>query len=86
MKVTDLEKFAQTHIYNPYKNTLFSYEHIERPVPMTLSNARYHLMNAPEWRELVINRLRGIKPSFPPYIDHELVSYLKQKLGEDYSE
>jgi hypothetical protein len=80
-KVTDLERFATEHIYNPYKTTLDSaYERLAKPVPRDLENAVYHLMNVPEWRELVLGRINKIGFYFPRYIRHILVDYIEDKL------
>ena len=81
MKITDLDRFVQTDIYSPYKNNLDeAYKKLRSPVARDLDNAKYHLMNCPEWSELVINRLAAIKYTFPKYIKHELVEYINQKI------
>lgn len=80
-KITDLDRFVETDIYSPYKNNLDeAYKRLHTPIPRTLEKATYHLMNAPEWREMVLGRLRSIGYTFPDYIQHPLVAYLKDKL------
>jgi hypothetical protein len=81
MKVYNLEKFAKEQIYNPYRNKLDErYTKLSTPIPRDLEHATYHLMNVPEWRELVLNRLKEIDITFPSYMQHTLVTYLEDRI------
>lgn len=69
MRVTDLEKFVREEIYNPYKNM------IEEKI--TLSNARLMLIKNKEWAKLVLGRLSKMDITFPSYVNHQLVRFIK---------
>lgn len=76
-KITNLEKFVQSDIYNPYKNILDDAYNGLVQTPRDLENAVYHLKNVPEFSKLVMGRLSSIKYTFPEYIKHPLVDYIK---------
>lgn len=81
IKITDLEKFAESDIYKPYKSMLDDrYKTISTPIPRDLEHSVYHLMCVPDWRKLVVGRIKRIGYKFPTYINHPLVEYL-QRIG-----
>ena len=75
-RVTDLDKFARTEVYNPFKSML------PVAVVVNLHNAVLCLTNHPDWAECVVDRINRCGYWFPHYIKHELVDYLNERREE----
>ena len=84
MKVTDLDNFALDQIYSPYESMLpdlVNHKNEKLTGFYGLDTAVYDLKNNPEWRKLVVQRLDKCGFTFPPYIIHKLVDYLRSFKG-----
>jgi hypothetical protein len=90
MKITDLEQFALEQVYRPYQGTLMGWnravmEHLTDEY--NLENALAHLKKKEnkDWSELVLDRIIKCRFYFPPYIRHDLVDYIKEKMEIELS-
>lgn len=80
MKITDLEKFALEQVYRPYSNTLLGRDERWDRLPnhYQLDDVLIHFDENTEWRDLVMNRISRLELTFPTYIQHPLVDYIKK--------
>lgn len=76
MRVTDLDKFTNTHIVSPYKPVMPPTVAIKNPddAYRALTDHR-----DTKWAQYVINRLNRIGVTFPPYITHPLVTLIEHE-------
>jgi hypothetical protein len=82
-RVTDLEKFSLEDIWRPYQNQEpFTFEDRLMSAPYNLGDTLRFLQEDTPWSRCVLDRLRGIKPTFPAYIQHPLVDFLREKIKE----
>ena len=80
MRVLDLDKFSLEQIWRPYQ-TMVGYERRLEKVPMSLTDTLAALKLAEgDWPESVLDRIARINPTFPPWISHPLVDYLKSEI------
>jgi len=80
MKVTDFEKFVLEQVYRPYWNKLFNTDvkRLERlSKDYGLDSVLDLFVGNPEWEKLVMGRIKSLNFTFPEYIDHPLVDYIK---------
>ena len=84
MRVTDLEKFAREHVWMPYwPSHPDSGVYPSSKIPSyTLDQTLETLKTYPDYRVLVIRRLKVIGVTFPSYIQHPLVDFIKEELSK----
>lgn len=79
MKVTDLEKFALEQIYRPYVQDLFNadtrFDKLSKDY--NLDTVLDLFVGNEKWRQLVMTRISRMEFTFPDYIKHPLVEYIK---------
>lgn len=80
MRVTDLDEFSLEQIWRPYQGMLFDAPRLVSP-PMSLEDTAEKLRDDTEWSRCVLNRLRSIGVTFPPYIAHPLVDVVRAALA-----
>lgn len=83
MRVTDLEKFALDQIYRPYwlghpANAAHGWGGELKRLPFDLDATAAQLRESGEWQMCVIGRLAAIGVTFPSYIQHPLVTVLRE--------
>lgn len=74
VKITDLDKFAEQQIYNPYKRML---DDRLTEYALTLENVDYYASEYPEWWKKVAERIWACSFYFPYYIEHDVVKLLQ---------
>lgn len=81
MKITNLEKFTLEQIFRPYQSMLFGGADVKRMSGLSKDynlDTVLDLFNGnPEWRDVVMNRIVRCEFIFPDYIQHPLVSFIK---------
>ena len=80
MRVTDLEKFSLEQIWRPYQTLKDLPEGRLTSAPFNLGETARMLQYDTYWSRCVLNRLCGIKPTFPAYIVHPLVDVVKDAI------
>lgn len=81
IKVTDLEKFVLEQVFRPYQGHLLGHDapQLERLTKeYNLDIVMYLLDIAPTWAALTMKRIIEIGFEFPEYINHPLVSLIKE--------
>ncbi len=85
MKVTDLEKFVLEQVYKPYAPDLFNmdtrFDRLSKEY--NLDTVLDLFKDHEKWRQLVMGRISRLPFTFPDYIKHPLVEYIKNWKKKD---
>jgi hypothetical protein len=82
IKVTDLERFAQNHIFLPYLTWLSKTHEIPSRGYFTLDELVDLLAEKTRWSYLILDRIDRLQFHFPDYINHELIKVIKSRIKQ----
>ncbi len=79
MRVTDLEKFSLEQVWRPYQTwSPFPTDKTFQGSPANLDETAQFLQEQGRWSDAVLDRIRRIGVTFPPYIVHPLVDLIRE--------
>lgn len=87
MRVTDLDKFSLEHVWRPYQTiSPIPTEKRFESAPANLDETYRYLTQGGEWSRHVLARIKEIGVTFPDYVMHPIVYYIRatQETGTDH--